>query len=110
MIDFISAHKFSIQLASFCGMIGFLISIMVYDEHPNVKTFFMRFITSLILAPIAFMLSGVWVTDDIIRISIAVCAGFIGRPILRGVHRVSMLISETPLETIDKIVSIWRKK
>lgn len=110
MISVIQENSSSIQAACFLGLIGCMIGILVYDEHPDLKTFLMRVITSLILAPIAFMASGIWFTDDMSKIAITIVSGFIGRPFLRGVHRVFMLISEKPLETVEKIVSIWRKK
>jgi hypothetical protein len=110
MIQSLSDHAESIQVGASIGLIGCMIGFMVYNEHPDVKTILLRILTSLILAPIAFIFSGIWFDEEMIRIMIAMIAGFIGRPLLRAVHTIAILLSEKPLETLTKLAQLRGKK
>jgi hypothetical protein len=106
----ISNHFDAIQTGVFIGLMGCMVGFMVHNEQPDIRTILLRILTSLVLAPMAFIFSGIWFDEEMIRILIALFAGFIGRPLLRGVHTLAMLISEKPLETITKLSSLWGKK
>ena len=106
----LAEHSEAFQTGAFIGLMGCMVAFMVHNEHPDIKTILLRILTSLILAPMAFVFSGIWFDEEMIRILIALVAGFIGRPLLRAVHTLAMLISEKPLETITKLASLWGKK
>ena len=110
MIQIIFENTENIVTGSFLGILGCTIGFMVYSEQPDAKTIVLRILTSLIISPICFIFSGIWFDDEMIRVLIALAAGFIGRPLLRAVHSVVMIISEKPIETIEKLITAWRKK
>lgn len=106
LISDFGIHAASIRVGFIAGLFGAAVSLMSRDEHPDVKTTLLIILTAGMISPFCYILSGVWISEDIIRLAIAAAAGFIGRPILRMLVNIANLLSNQPFKYMRELSSI----
>lgn len=104
--DLFGVHAGAIRIGFTAGLFGAAISLLSRDEHPNVKTTLLIIVTAGLVSPFCYVISGVWVTEDMIRLAIATTAGFIGRPLLRMLINIANLLSNHPFKYLKELASI----
>lgn len=104
--EIFGVHAGAIRVGFSAGIFGAAISLLSRDEHPNVKTTLLIIITAGLIAPFCYVVSGVWIAEDMVRLTIATVAGFIGRPILRMLVNIANLLSNQPFKYLKELSGI----
>ena len=110
MIEYFELYQSQMKAGVLFGLIGAIISFAVRDEQPTLKVTFLTIVTSVLISPIIYITSGIWITEDMIRVLCALASGYIGRPILRGIHKLALMFADAPLKIAAEITKIWGKK
>ncbi len=104
--SFFGSYGSNIRYGFAAGMIGLTLSLTSRNDHPDLKTHLLLFVTTGILSPSVYIFSGIWVSEDLVKGAIAAFAGFGGRPFLRGCLNIIHMFSNQPLKIAKEVADI----
>lgn len=107
--EIFGVYASGIKLGMMSGVFGAVISLMVNNANqPSFKTSILIVLTASTVSPCIYVFSGIWFDDQRILLAASAITGFIGRPLLRMVLKISHLLADEPFKYLKELVSIFK--
>jgi len=96
-----------VRLGVMSGVFGAVISLLVNNsKQPNFTTSILIVLTASTVSPCMYILLGVWIDEQRILLACSAAVGFIGRPVLRMILKISHLLADEPFKYLKESAAI----